>query len=467
MVMHCGEDGSQEMHLVLLFSSSPACSTHKQLIPGRAELAAYLSGAVPGRGRDKGTALHLARAGITAKIFAEKSAAPPQGKPGPGAQPALGLQTEGGGKQGNACGCRESSTSTCSPCSQALPSTSTWHHRAQLRVPGRDGWLGKVTATRDPVCGAIPAPEVGEPSPPQWAAMGCWRGPSTMLACLLLLRPLPSPACPAACRCSSGEVDCIERALRKVPQSLPTNTSTLWLGYNFISVLGPHSFPPLSGLLLLSLPHNRLKLIHSQALVGLGALQELDLSNNYLTVLNPETFLPLTSLTTLNLGSNRLRELDPGVLHALPQLQAFLLQDNPWVCSCGILPLWRWLSHNREKVQGECPEDCVPKPPTCSMLAGYPVEAEAGPSTLVASRPWACMVGAHGGTVRFLRTHPQAMAAPVSAWVDASLGLVLGAHPWSPAGIAWRGGLGNVPVMGTQRCPQQWHQSCHTEGKAC
>lgn len=112
MVMPCGEDGSQEMHLFLLFSSSPACSTHKQLIPGRAELAAYLAGAVPGRGRDKGTALHLARAGITAKIFAEKSAAPPQGKPGPGAQPALGLQTEGGGKQGNACGCRESSTST-------------------------------------------------------------------------------------------------------------------------------------------------------------------------------------------------------------------------------------------------------------------------------------------------------------------------------------------------------------------
>ncbi|NXW20712.1 LRC26 protein, partial [Circaetus pectoralis] len=201
--------------------------------------------------------------------------------------------------------------------------------------------------------------------------MGCWRGPSTMLACLLLLRPLPSPACPAACRCSSGEVDCSEHALRKVPQSLPTNTSTLWLGYNFISVLGPRSFPPLPGLLLLSLPHNRLKLIHSQALVGLGALQELDLSNNYLTVLNPETFLPLTSLATLNLGSNRLGELDPGVLHALPQLQALLLQDNPWVCSCGILPLWRWLSHNREKVQEKSLLLCrVPE-----QLNKYPVMA--------------------------------------------------------------------------------------------
>lgn len=59
------------------FSSSPACSAHKQLIPGRAELAAYLAGAVPGRGRDEGTAPHLARAENIARIFAEKSAAPP------------------------------------------------------------------------------------------------------------------------------------------------------------------------------------------------------------------------------------------------------------------------------------------------------------------------------------------------------------------------------------------------------
>ncbi|KAK4811480.1 hypothetical protein QYF61_010379 [Mycteria americana] len=290
--------------------------------------------------------------------------------------------------------------------------------------------------------------------------MGCWMGPSTVLACLLLLRPLPSPACPAVCRCSLGEVDCSERALRDVPQSLSANTSTLWLGYNFITVLGPHSFPPLPGLLLLSLPHNRLALIHSQALVGLGALQELDLSNNYLTVLTPETFLPLTSLATLNLGSNMLGELEPGVLHTLPQLRTLLLQDNPWVCSCGILPLWRWLSHNREKVRGECPEDRVPKPPTRSTLAGHPIGAEAGPSTLAASWPWAHVVSARGGTARFPRTRPQAMAAPVFAWVDASLGLVPGAHPRPPAGTAWRGGLGNGPATGTQHRPQ-WHQSCH------
>ncbi|XP_071621832.1 leucine-rich repeat-containing protein 26 [Heliangelus exortis] len=185
--------------------------------------------------------------------------------------------------------------------------------------------------------------------------MGCRRVPGRVLAfqlgCLLLLGPLPSPACPSACHCSSGQADCSQHGLQEVPQSLSTNTSVLWLGYNFITVLGPGSFPPLPNLLLLSLPHNHLGLIHSRALLGLGALRDLDLSNNRLTVLSPDTFLPLTSLVMLNLGSNRLRELEPGLAGVLPQLQALLLQDNPWVCSCSIRPLWRWLSHNREKVQ--------------------------------------------------------------------------------------------------------------------
>ncbi|NWW26533.1 LRC26 protein, partial [Falcunculus frontatus] len=201
--------------------------------------------------------------------------------------------------------------------------------------------------------------------------VGCRSVLGPVLALLLLLCPQPSPACPAACRCAPGEVDCSERGLREVPWSLSTNTSSLWLGYNFITVLGPRSFPALPGLRLLSLAHNRLELIHGRALLGLGALRELDLSHNLLTVLTPETFLPLTSLATLNLGSNRLGELEPGVPGALPQLRALLLQDNPWVCSCGILPLWRWLSCNREKVREKSLLLCrVPE-----QLNKYPIMA--------------------------------------------------------------------------------------------
>ncbi|NXM43598.1 LRC26 protein, partial [Gymnorhina tibicen] len=201
--------------------------------------------------------------------------------------------------------------------------------------------------------------------------VGSRRVPGPVLALLLFLCPPPSPACPAACRCAPGEVDCSERGLREVPWGLSTNTSSLRLGYNFITVLGPRSFPALPGLRLLSLAHNRLELIHGRALLGLGALRELDLSHNRLSVLTPETFLPLTSLATLNLASNRLGELEPGVPGALPQLRALLLQDNPWVCSCGILPLWRWLSRNREKVREKSSLLCrVPE-----QLNKYPIMA--------------------------------------------------------------------------------------------
>lgn len=376
------------MDLDLLISSSPACSTHKKLIPGQAELAAYLGGAVPGGGRDVGTVPHLAGQASLQKYLLEKVQLHPEENRVWERSPMQVCSRVSRGM--TTSGCREPSTA----------------RHPQPAPPGSAGGAGQGEArgSREPVRGAVPAQRVREPSVPQGAAMGCRRVPGPVLALLLLLCPPSSPACPAACRCAPGEVDCSERGLREVPWSLSTNTSSLWLGYNFITVLGPRSFPALPGLRLLSLAHNRLELIHGQALLGLGALQELDLSHNLLTVLTPETFLPLTSLATLNLGSNRLGELEPGVLGALPQLRALLLQDNPWVCSCDILPLWRWLSHNRDKVRGECPEGCVPKPPARSTLAGHPARAEAGPSTLAASwlRVW--VVSALG--VRFPRTCP-------------------------------------------------------------
>uniref|UniRef100_A0A8C3LJE6 LRC26 protein n=1 Tax=Chrysolophus pictus TaxID=9089 RepID=A0A8C3LJE6_CHRPC len=202
-------------------------------------------------------------------------------------------------------------------------------------------------------------PGTGEPPPRGWATMGRWRGPSILLAVLLLLCPLPAPACPHTCHCWAGDVDCRQRALHEVPRLLPTNASSLWLGYNLIAVLGARAFPSLPVLLRLSLTHNRLEKIHRQALLGLGALQDLDLSDNYLSVLSPETFLPLTSLSILNLGYNRLEELEAGVPPALPQLQAIFLNGNPWMCSCSILPLWRWLGHNREKVPERTSLQCM------------------------------------------------------------------------------------------------------------
>ncbi|XP_019365910.1 PREDICTED: leucine-rich repeat-containing protein 26 [Gavialis gangeticus] len=204
------------------------------------------------------------------------------------------------------------------------------------------------------------------------ASLSC-RG--ALLTSLLLLYPLLCAACPAVCSCSSGEVDCRDHALHFVPSGLPTNASAVLLGYNRIAGLKAHTFLQQVSLLYLSLHDNVLVSIHSQALAGLGVLQELDLSNNYLVVLTAETFLPLSSLTTLNVGNNQLAQLTPDVPRTLPRLQALFLHNNalrfldtgffenlpavhlltlggnPWACSCAIWPLFFWLTHNRDKIQ--------------------------------------------------------------------------------------------------------------------
>lgn len=296
----------------------------------------------------------------------------------------------------------------------------------------------------------------GEPPLREWAAMGVWRGPSTVLALLLLLCPLPAPACPTACRCWAGDVDCRQRALHEVPPRLPTNASTLWLGYNFIAVLRARAFPSLPALLRLSLPHNHLGMIDRQALVGLGALQELDLSNNYLAMLSPESFLPLGSLVTLNLGNNRLEELGAGVLSALPQLHELFLHGNPWVCSCSILPLWRWLGHNRDKVPGECP-----KPPPAPSSLIIPISCQA-----MGLRGW----GSCGCSKVSQKTAPLGWICPwVWSLVPPSSGwwLVPGHQQGFPAEADWVMAPGAVPGSGTspatgrargdgQRAPVGW-----------
>ncbi|RMB93556.1 hypothetical protein DUI87_30255 [Hirundo rustica rustica] len=208
--------------------------------------------------------------------------------------------------------------------------------------------------------------------------MGCRRVPGPVLALLLLLCPSPSPACPAACRCSPPEVDCRERGLRDVPWSLSPNTSTLWLGYNFITVLGPRSFPLLPGLRLLSLVHNRLELIHSRALLGLGALRELDLSHNHLTELTPDTFLPLTSLATLNLGSNRLGELEPGPWMPCPSSKRFSCRTTPGCAAAASCPSGAGLATTGKKCEVSDRRAVSPSPPAHSMLAGHLARAEAG-----------------------------------------------------------------------------------------
>lgn len=102
------KDGGLQLHLDLLISSSPACSTHKQLIPGHPELAAYLAGAVPGGGRDVGTVPHLAGQASLQKYLLKKVQLHPEGNRVRVQSPIQVCSRPSRGM--NANGCREPST---------------------------------------------------------------------------------------------------------------------------------------------------------------------------------------------------------------------------------------------------------------------------------------------------------------------------------------------------------------------
>ncbi|XP_069465955.1 leucine-rich repeat-containing protein 26 [Ambystoma mexicanum] len=186
---------------------------------------------------------------------------------------------------------------------------------------------------------------------------------------------VPSSCCPELCNCHVGRVNCTGKGLRYVPENISPLTIALLLPRNAISALRPSSFFRLDHLQRLELQINLLSQLHLQAFQGLQSLRYLDLSFNLITYLQPETFNPLTSLTTLNLGNNRIRSLDPSAFRLLPSIQELLLHNNdlhvldvsvlqkvpsaasfrldgnPWACTCQILPLWRWMDENRDKIQ--------------------------------------------------------------------------------------------------------------------
>ncbi|XP_066466995.1 leucine-rich repeat-containing protein 26 [Tiliqua scincoides] len=229
-----------------------------------------------------------------------------------------------------------------------------------------------------------------------------------LFAVLLLLPPPPSSSCPDVCSCSSGEVDCMEHQLRFVPDSLPVNATAILLDYNHIAALRNRNFVAQKALRRLSLRGNVLVSVHHRALVGLSSLQELDLSRNYLSTLKLETFFPVPSLTTLHLEHNKLLSLDPELLEALPHLQALFvhgnalvtlssgllenlpslnhlkLDDNPWMCSCDIEPLFQWLRNNTDKVPEVMSISCrLP-----AHLANYPIVLIGNESFTQCQEPW-------------------------------------------------------------------------------
>ncbi|XP_051878347.1 SLIT and NTRK-like protein 4 [Pristis pectinata] len=148
-----------------------------------------------------------------------------------------------------------------------------------------------------------------------------------------------------------------------------TNAISLQLGNNKLQEIEAGAFRGLSGLKQLHLNNNELQVLRADIFQGLENLEYLQTDYNLIKsiergafnkmhklkvlILNdnliswlPDNIFRFASLTHLDLRGNRLQNIPYiGVLEHVGRIVEFQLADNPWNCSCDLLPLTSWLDN--------------------------------------------------------------------------------------------------------------------------
>ncbi|KAG5263267.1 hypothetical protein AALO_G00262950 [Alosa alosa] len=204
----------------------------------------------------------------------------------------------------------------------------------------------------------------------------------------------------SVCSCMSIEnvlyVNCEKITVYRPTELQPPATSSLYhLNFqnNLLYILYPNSFLNFTHAVSLQLGNNKLQNIEGGAFSGLSALKQLHLNNNELKELRADTFrgienleylqadynlikfiekgafnklhklkvvilndnliqiLPenifrFASLTHLDIRGNRIQKLPYlGLLEHIGRIVELQLDDNPWNCTCELLPLKAWLEN--------------------------------------------------------------------------------------------------------------------------
>ncbi|XP_051566581.1 SLIT and NTRK-like protein 5 [Myxocyprinus asiaticus] len=141
----------------------------------------------------------------------------------------------------------------------------------------------------------------------------------------------------------------------------------LHLGNNDISEIEAGAFNGLQGLRRLHLNNNKLEALKDDTFLGLESLEYLQIDYNYISHIEPKALsilhhlevlilndnllstLPynifqFVPLTHLDLRGNQLKVLPyNGLLEHLSHIVELQLEENPWNCSCELIPLKAWL----------------------------------------------------------------------------------------------------------------------------
>ncbi|MBN3277648.1 LRIG2 protein, partial [Polyodon spathula] len=128
------------------------------------------------------------------------------------------------------------------------------------------------------------------------------------------------------------------------------NITRLDLETNRISVIQSATFKALKKLQVLNLKDNRLSSIPDSLPT---TLFQLDVSFNCISNIHQTSLANLTNLQILKINSNCLKYVPDRTFDSLPRLTVVELNDNSWVCECGIMYLYRWLLNGRLEAAAE------------------------------------------------------------------------------------------------------------------
>uniref|UniRef100_A0A672FA45 SLIT and NTRK-like family, member 2 n=1 Tax=Salarias fasciatus TaxID=181472 RepID=A0A672FA45_SALFA len=149
-----------------------------------------------------------------------------------------------------------------------------------------------------------------------------------------LLSPILLDICKARCGCEEREsilnINCESKGFTTVSQfqAPPNKISQLFLNGNFLSRLGANEFVNYGNVTSLHLGNNGLQEIRTGAFNGLRFLKRLHLNNNNLEVIKEDTFAGLESLEYLQADYNYISAIEPGAFSKLNKLKVLILNDN-------------------------------------------------------------------------------------------------------------------------------------------
>ena len=140
-------------------------------------------------------------------------------------------------------------------------------------------------------------------------------------------------------RCRIGQID--DLAFRGL-----TNLIELDLSHNLLTAVPSGTFRDVPFLRDLVLSHNPIQKIDSHAFKTIPGLIKLDLSNCEIQVIASKAFEGIEMLESLKLNGNRLSELRLRTVETLNRLHGIEMHDNPWHCDCRLRAVKEWLVNN-------------------------------------------------------------------------------------------------------------------------